>query len=226
MLYRKGRFVILLFLVFITNVAVCQFAYRIEADILTKTRLPDSTFQISKGALHYDKNEKQIIFDFTFPEKEKVVLFDTIMYTFVEDSLKNVRSNFLIPEQSFFHFILSGNLNNYGFDEARFTAQGIDKKKDMVITTWVPPDHIKPILSKILVATKQKRLYSLTLFDGDGEVLNRQILKSYQLIDGVDIPHEVLIATYVENGVMYQVINLNNVLINDEQNNQKYKVKL
>lgn len=134
--------------------ANAQFGYRLKGDILTKTRLPDSTFQVSKGQIHYDKNVKKIVFDFTFPEKEKVVLFDTLLFQYRDDTLIAKSKNFLIPEQSFFHFILSGNLSNYGFDEANFEAKGIEKKKDLIITTWIPPDAVKKYLSKVLVASK------------------------------------------------------------------------
>lgn len=203
-----------------------QQAYRLKADILTKTRLPDSTFQISKGVIHYDQNIKKIIFDFTFPEVEKVVLYDTIMARFQNGILKETSKSFLIPEQSFFHFMLSGNISNYGFDEANFEAKGIEKNKDMVITTYLPPENVKPYLSKILVATKNKQLYSITMFDPEGEVINRQILKNYHLIGGMDIPYEILVATYIDDKVMYQVITLDEVVLNEENNDNNYNYEL
>ena len=48
-------------------------AYRLKADIFTKIRLPDSTFQVSKGKLLYDMNFKKIIFDFTLVEHIKEI---------------------------------------------------------------------------------------------------------------------------------------------------------
>ena len=199
-----------------------QQAYRLNAEILTKTRLPDSTFQISKGVIHYDKNIKKIIFDFSFPEKEKVVLFDTLLFKYRAGKLVEKTTSFLIPDQSFFHFILNGNMANFGFDQANFEAKGIEKKKDQVITTWLPPDHIKKYISKVLVATKNKQLYSITVMGSEGKVLNRQILKNYHNINGHDIPYEVLIATYLDDEVMYQVITLDKVILNEAGNNQNY----
>ena len=199
-----------------------QFAYRLKAEILTKTRLPDSTFQISKGQIHYDQNIKKIIFDFTFPEKEKVVIFDTLMYSFRNAILFQKSKSMLVPEQSFFQFILSGNMTNYGFDKSNFKVQGAEKSKDMIVTTWIPPDGLKKYISKVLVATKNKQLYSVTLLDAKEKVINRQILKSYKIINGMDIPHEVLVATYLESGSMYQIITLNNVIINEPGNNKNY----
>ncbi|MFA9391420.1 MAG: hypothetical protein ACERKD_16545 [Prolixibacteraceae bacterium] len=199
-----------------------QMAYRIKADILTKLRLPDSTFQISKGVIHYDKNVKKIIFDFTFPEEEKVVLFDTTMFQYRAGNLMEKTTNFLIPEQSFFHVILSGNSSNYGFKEANFEAKAIEKKKDLVITTYLPPENIKPYLSKIIVATKNKLLYSITMMGPNGNVLNRQILKNYHLINGLEIPYEILIASYFNEKVLYQMISLDNVVLNEENNNESY----
>lgn len=203
-----------------------QQAYRLSAEILTKTRMPDSTFQISKGTIHYDKNIKKIIFDFTFPEKEKVVLFDTLLFRYQDGKLAEKTTSFLIPNQSFFHFILNGNMANFGFDQALFEAKGIEKKKDMVITTWLPPDHIKKYISKVLVATRNKQLYSITLMGPGEKVLNRQILKNYHLIDGFEIPYEILIATYLDDRVMYQVITLDKVVLNEEGNHSKYNHEL
>lgn len=203
-----------------------QMAYRIEADILTKTRLPDSTFQISKGKIFYDKNVKKIIFDFSFPQPEKVVLFDTVAYTFENENLITTSKNLLIPEQSIFHSMLMGSITRYGFDESLFVANGIDKKKDLVITTWLPREGLSSVFSKILVASKNKQLHSITMFDTEGETMNRQILKEYKLIENSEIPHEILLATYTEKGVVYQVITLKNVILNNTVNDSNYDVKL
>jgi hypothetical protein len=193
-----------------------------SADILTKTRLPDSTFQVSKGKLFYDQNYKKIIFDFTFPQKEKIVLFDTIMYTFRADTLYSKSPNLLIPDQSLFHFILKGKMANYGLDQTNFEMKGFEKKNDMVITTWIPPEFLKKIISKVLVATKNKLLYSVTMVDVNGKVMSRQILKNYKLIQGLDIPSEILIATYLERGNIFQIITMDNVVLNEPKNDKKY----
>lgn len=206
--------------------ASAQFAYRINADILTKTRLVDSTYQVSKGEMYYDINNKKIIFDFTFPRKEKVVLFDTIMYTYNEQGLQSTNLNFLIPQQSIFHFMLTGNMSNYGLQESNFVASNFERKKDMIITTWNAPEQMKPILSKILIATKNKQLYSITMVDGEEQVINRQILKNYQEFNGIEIPTEILVATYLSSGSMYQIINLSNVKLNKTANNQNYNHEL
>jgi len=216
-----------LFFLSLFNFGYSQYAYRINADILTKTRLPDSTFQISKGKIHYDQNIKKIIFDFTFPEKEKVVLFDTLMYRYSNNKLIGKSRNMLIPNQSYFHFILSGNMSNFGFDKSNFVAKGIEKQKDMIITTWLPPDALKKYISKVLVATKNKQLYSVTLLNGEGNIINRQILKNYKLINGIDVPHEILVATYIEVGKpMYQIITISNVVLNEPGNNHNYDYDL
>lgn len=117
-------------------------------------------------------------------------------------------------------------MTNYGFDNSSFEAKGIEKQKDMVITTWIPPDALKKFISKVLVATKNKQLYSITLLNAEEKVINRQILKNYKIINGMDIPHEILVATYLESGTMYQIITLNNVVLNEPGNNQLYNYEL
>jgi len=221
-MFRK--IVFLLLLLSVTCLGYSQYAFRMKADILTKTRLPDSTFQVSKGKLFYDVNNKKIIFDFTFPQKEKIVLFDTIMYTFRGDTLFSKSKNLLIPEQSLFHYILLGKMQNYGLEQASFEMKGVEKKNDMVITTWLPPEFLKKMISKVLMATKNKLIYSVTMIDPDGIVMSRQILKNYKLIQGIDIPAEILIATYLKNnkGNIYQIINMENIILNEPKNNEQY----
>ncbi len=222
---RKFLFSILL--ISISVVGFSQMAYRMKADIFTKTRMPDSTFQVSKGKLLYDKNYKKIIFDFSFPQKETIVLFDTIMFTFKGDTLFSKDKNLLIPDQSLFNFILLGKMANYGLEETKFTMKGFEKKNDMVITTWIPPDPLKKFFSKVLIATKNKLLYSITVVNEDGKVINRQILKKYVSQQGIDVPSEILIATYPEKGgSIYQVINMQNIVINEQKNNDLYDKEL
>lgn len=221
---QKAIFLFLLF--WISMHSNAQYAYRINADILTKTRLVDSTFQVSKGKVYYDMNTKKIIYDLKFPRKEKIILYDTLMYTYNELGLQSKTLNYLLPEQSIFHFMLTGNLDNYGLYESNFTTTAVEKQKDLVITTWCPPEQLKPILSKIQIATKNKLIYSITMFDGEEQIINRQILKNYQPIGGINVPTEILLATYLSQGTVYQIITLNNLKINERGNDQKYNHEL
>jgi len=74
------------------------------------------------------------------------------------------------------------------------------------------------------MATKNKLIYSVTMIDPDGIVMSRQILKNYKLIQGIDIPAEILIATYLKNnkGNIYQIINMENIILNEPKNNEQY----
>lgn len=218
----------ILFLLFFTTFIQldAQYAYRFNADILTKTRMVDSTFQVSKGKVYYDMNAKKIVYDLKFPRKEKIVLFDTLMYTFNEQGIPSKVANYLIPEQSVFHFMLTGNLDNFGLYESNFTVTGFEKKKDMVITTWSAPEQLQPVLSKVTIATKGKLIYSITMIDADDKVINRQILKNYQSVNGLNIPTEILLATYLTQGTVYQIITLNNPIVNEQGNDQIYNYEL
>lgn len=220
------KFILLFFFCWLSLHANAQLAYRLKADILTKTRLVDSTFQISKGKIFYDMNTKKIVYDFSFPRKEKVVLFDTIMYQYENEKLQTTSTNYLLPEQSIFHFMLTGNLDNFGLYESNFNATNVEKQKDLVVTTWSPPEQLKPLLSKIEIATKKKQIYGITMFNSDEQIINRQILKNYQLINGLNIPTEILLATYLTQGTIYQIITLSNVVINEKGNDQIYNYEL
>jgi hypothetical protein len=112
-------------------------------------------------------------------------------------------------------------------EEAQFEMKAVERKKDMVITTWLPPEVMRKIVAKVLVATKDKHLYSVTMIDKNGSVMSRQILKNYKLIQGVEIPSEILIATYLKEGrTIYQVINMENITLNEQKNDEKYNFNL
>ncbi len=213
-------------LLLISVLGSAQLAYRMNADILTRTRLPDSTFQVSKGKIYYDQNFKKIIFNFTFPRKECVVLSDTTTYQFINDTLASTNTNFLIPEHSYFHYILTGNISNYGFNQSQFVIGNTEKKNGSILTTWYPPQMLEEFLSEIIVETRNKLLYSVTMYNPEGNPMTRQILKKYEIIDGIEIPHEVLVATYLTKGTIYQIITLSNVQLNENGNDQKYNHEL
>ena len=203
--------------------STAQQAYRLKADFMMKVKRADSTFNLSKGKVYYDRNIRKLTFDVAFPEKEIYVSKDTILYTFVCDTLKQQTTSPIIPEHSYFNFILNDKFNSYGLEESSFSVGNIERNKDLVITTWNPPEAMQHVIGKILIGTKNKRLYSVIIQNTNFEIINRQIFKNYVHIKGTDIPSEVLNVTYLDSGgKLYQIISLSNIVLNEDSESKLY----
>lgn len=199
-----------------------QNSFRFKADITTKIKNLDGTFQYTKGSAFYDRNIKKIVYDITFPQKEFFVSIDTLVYKYTNDKLVSVIGNPLKPEYSIYHFILNNDISDFGLKKSSFSVGNIEKVDDLIITKWVPPSGNKSFFGNILVSTKNKRLNSVLIYSSKGVLLNRQIYKKYQSINGVEIPTEILTVTYIGEVKKYQIVEFRNVIINETGNDSLY----
>jgi len=203
-----------------------QNSFRFKADITTKIKNVDGSFQYTKGSVCYDKNIKKIIYKITFPQKETFVSFDTLVYKFANNKLLSVVGNPLKPEYSIYHFILNNDISDFGLKKSSFSISNIEKVDNLVITKWVPPSANSSILGNIIVSTKNKRLNTVLIYSSKGVLLNRQIYKNYQSVNGLEIPTEILTVTYIGEIKKYQMIEFRNVVINEPGNDSPYNFNL
>jgi hypothetical protein len=223
---KNFSLIILFFLVFLLP-ATSQEAYRFHSDFLFRAKGVDSLFHITKGEVFYDKNIKKLVFKNTFPKKETYLINDTTLYVFHSDTFIESRKNIIPPEHTMFNYLLSSSFSNYGMNGSGFEVGNIEKKKDIVVTSWVPKGVIGKYIGKILIANKDKRLHSVVIFDKDLKMMNRQIFKKYQNINGSEIPSEILSVSYYSDSSTYiQITNLNNITLNESDNQDIYDFKI
>ena len=204
-----------------------QEAYRFHSDFLFRAKGMDSLFRVTKGEVFYDKNIKTLVFNNTFPRKERYVLKDTTMYLFSNDSLIRKQRNLIPPEHTMSSYLLSSTFSNYGLDKAGFNISNVEKKKGIVVTSWIPNGAIGQFVGKILIANKNKQLYSVVIYDKDMKLITRQIFKKYQDIEGTQVPSEILSVTYYGDTSKYvQITNLSNIKLNETINNEFYDYKV
>ena len=202
--------------------AQAQDSFRFKADITTKIKNTDGTFQYTKGSAYYDRNAKKIIYNITFPQKEIYVSIDTLVYKYVNNKQESVLGNPLKPEFSIYHFILNNDISDFGLKKSSFSVGNVEKADDLVITKWIPPAGNNSFFGNIIVSTKSKRLNSVLIYNAEGVLVNRQIYKKYISVKGVEIPTEILTITYFGEVKKYQIVEFRNVVINEAGNDSMY----
>ncbi|EPR65931.1 hypothetical protein [Cyclobacterium qasimii] len=103
--------------------------FRISADFSIKEKISDGTSKLIIGKVFYDLSAEKIIYDISFPEPETWVLQDTTLYRFQSNELLSETSSFIIPNSSFFHYTLSGQLADFGLKNSGYTIIDVEKKK-------------------------------------------------------------------------------------------------
>lgn len=215
--------ILVLFFAFICGFsAQAQDSFRFKADITTKIKNTDGTFQYTKGSAYYDRNAKKIIYNITFPQKEIYVSIDTLVYKYVNNKQESVLGNPLKPEFSIYHFILNNDISDFGLKKSSFSVGNVEKTDDLVITKWIPPAGNNSFFGNIIVSTKSKRLNSVLIYNAEGVLVNRQIYKKYISVKGVEIPTEILTITYFGEVKKYQIVEFRNVVINEAGNDSMY----
>ncbi len=222
----KKHFIIFFFLTFWLATGAAQSAYRIKSDFLFKVKNPDSTFNLSKGVVYYDKNIKKLVFDLSFPEREIKVTKDTLVYTFRADTLYSIEKNLLAPEFTLFNYLLTDQFQTYGIDDKFFSADKVERSQGLVITHWKPKGKLSEVIGEIVIAQKQKRLYSVLIKNPEMEIINRQIFKNYKTIKGTIIPTEILSVFNVDTTRYLQITSLKNPVINETINEAIYDFDL
>lgn len=175
--------------------------YRIKADVSIKEKLPNGTSRLSVGKVYFDKLYGKIVYKFTFPVAETIVVQDTTIYRISTDNkLLQVQKALILPEFTIFHLALTNRLSDFGLKNASYELykmSNVEKKEGKVITTWVPNDpSLNKYLGKLLMSNQNKRLDALAVYGPDGTLLSRQFFKNYVNVKGVEFPTQVTQLTY------------------------------
>ncbi len=218
---RKFSFLFFLFLS-ISLLTWAQKYYRITGDYSIKAKSFDGKSQLTAGKFYYDLNYKKLVYCNSFPAVDVWVSFDTVTYRIVDNK---VTKRYLAPplsEFSIFHLALTSQIKNYGLNASGFTIQKVEKNNNMVITTWMPPAHLKKIFGKVLISVKENRLSGLIFIDSEGTVIRKQFFDKYDNFLGVEFPLEVVDITYTNGLENYQVTSYKNIMIDEVYSNDFY----
>jgi hypothetical protein len=203
-----------------------QSFFRIKADFSVKTKFPDNSSDLRMGTVYYDKNIKKILYCLTFPEKEQWLLIDTFIYKIQDKKIVSTQKIPAIAESSIFHLALNSNMTDYGLKKANFTILDVEKIKDMVITTWDPPLVLKKIMGKIMVSTKDKKLFGIVFYTPKNEIVRKQFFEEYQLIRGLAFPGKIVQITYDKIQEIHEITTYKNIVINELENESHYNMSI
>jgi len=196
--------------------------YRIKADFTIKIKAINGMQQLIMGKVYYDTHFEKLVHEISFPNKETWVTYDTTTYCFKEKQLTNKETIPAITRFSIFHMALTGQLPDFGLKKSSFKMIQLEKKEDLVITTWEPPHNYSQIIGKIMISNQDKKLHGVVYFDSNNHIINKQFFSKYQTINGFNFPSEVLQITYADGKESYEMSTYKNITINESLNENTY----
>lgn len=204
----------------------CQDYFRVQADITVKISNSDGTKSLTRGTVYYDKNIKELIYDISFPRKEKWLSKDTSLYKYNKDSLIQRITIPSINEFTVFHLALNSGLSDYGLKKSNYNLSKVEKKGDLVLSYWKIPKQLKLAMDHVVIAKKNNSLESVVIVGENQEILSKQFFRNYITIDAFEFPGQIVQIMYDSSGAEnYQVTEFSNIKINDMTNAGLYHLK-
>lgn len=219
---KKHSILFILFFSFLIQSSTAQIYNRVEALVSIKTKYETGKGTLEMGKIYFDKKNKKLIYDFTFPEKQTVALLDTTMYVIKNGVLIGTQKISQFLESTLFNIILNGQLPNYGLKNSIiYKILKVEKDKDMVVTTWTYTGKNK-MLGNVLVSTKGKDLFGVVFYNIKGGVMSKQLFGKYITVSGLRFPTEITQVIYKDSKQIYQVTTFKKILLNNTQNAKFY----
>jgi hypothetical protein len=227
MIFKKHKVCILIFLgailILLPQLNYAQEFIRFKAAFSIKTKTADGQSQLSIGTVYFDKNIDKIVYQNTFPQKDVWITMDTSIFHLNGGHVIKVMPNVSINKLTIYYLALNGNLSDFGLSNSKFKLESVEKKKDMVISTWLAPIEYKKLISKILISNKQEQLYGVVILDANNKVVSKQFYKNYILANGLVFPSEIIQISYTEdNKENYQITTYRDIIVNDFKENSMY----
>lgn len=215
------KYVILFVLLGIFGSMHAQEIYRIKGDFTVKAK-GDSASSLTIGKFYYDKTQKKIVYNISFPKPEVWIFDDTLVYRFQKDSLIDVSSGISLNEFSIFHLSLNNELSNYGLKNSVYSLTDVEISKGLVISTWSPPKAASHLLGEVIMSTKNKELQGIVFLDKDGKPMRKQMFKEYINFNGLSFPTLIQDTFLSEKFKSYQITSYKNIKLNESDNYKFY----
>jgi hypothetical protein len=195
---------------------------RVEASVSIKTKYENGKGTLEMGKIFYDKKNKKLIYDFSFPEKQTIAIFDTTISVIKNGILIEKQKIAPLLQSTLFNIILEGELPNYGLrSNMIYKIKKVEKDRDLVITTWEFKGKNKAF-GNILVSTKGKDLYGVVFLNTKGEVISKQLFGQYILVSGLRFPTEITQVLIQDKKEIHQVTTFKNIVVNSLKNEKYY----
>lgn len=192
---------------------------RIESDISIKEIFPNGTKSLMLGKVFFDVENSSIVYDIAFPEKEVMVLRDSLVLSKKGDSLSRRLSTSQLIDFSIYKLVLSGELKTFGLDQSRFMLGRISETNEGISSEWIPKVEDPPF--RIVISQSDNRITGIALVDNKGDIINKQFFKKYQKIGRIYFPTEILEVSYTARGVYKKMMKHSEIKLDnysDEEN--------
>ncbi len=210
------KLILVFLLTFNCITAFSQFSFsRIEADFSIKEKKNDGTMSLTMGKVFFDLNERQIVYQITFPVKEILLMKDSVTYQIVDGVVKSQHFTGILIDFSIFNLALQGELPHFGIKNTPFKLEKTEVNQGMVLSTWIPPKRLQELQGKVMISQKNKQLFGMVSFSSKEEVIAKQFFRKYQNFQGVQFPTEVLNFTYFKGSENKKITTYRNVQINN-----------
>jgi hypothetical protein len=220
------RMILFILVINCPSILYSQQFFRIKAEFSIKSKGIDGSQQLTMGTVYYDKTSKKIVYITKFPEKEIWVSSDTVMYKIADNKVIIRQKIPAIAEFTIFHLSLNGQLADFGLKNSTFKMDKVEKDKDLIITTWLPPDQFKKFIGKIMISNKEKKLQGIIFFNSKGEILTKQFFSKYINVKGFEFPGEIAQISYLNGKEGYEMTTYKNIIINDFKEDHIYNYSI
>jgi len=205
-----------------------QTFYRIKTDVTIKKKNFDGTFSLTKGTVYYDRHQNMLIYDLWFPEKEKLIMDKAMTYHIRGGKLIQTFQNPTPPEVSIFSLILKNSIQYYGLENSDYQLKDIEEDNGLIISTWMPPEHLKSAVGKLMIANQNGKIKGIIFYSTDGEkIISKQFFENYIKVNGLDIPTKMVQFFYDKTGKeSLQTTEFKNIVIDEKANDHLYRFPL
>jgi hypothetical protein len=197
--------------------------YRLRVDITVKKRYHDGKFSLVKGTVYYDNTTGKMVTDIWFPEKEQYVMLGKMVYVIKNGKLISASENPMPPETTIFALVLKNSIQYYGLENSDFKLSDVQEDGDLVISTWLPPDNLKTVIGKILIANKNGLITGIIFYNAEGKIVSKQFFEEYRNINGIMFPTRMIQFFYDEQGnETIQKTEFKNIVIDEKDHDNFY----
>jgi hypothetical protein len=177
---------------------------------------------LTMGTVYYDRTHKKLVYDIKFPEKETLVIVDTVFFKIRNNAVVLRQFIPMLPSATMFESALANNLDNFGLENSFYKLEKVEKDADLVISTWMPDKRLAELMGKIVMSKKNNQLYGIAFYTIQNELLKKQIFKDYLKASGISFPKEITEILYKIGGKEMKITTFKNLVVNEMKNESTY----
>lgn len=174
------------------------------------------------GTCTFDNKINKLTYNLSFPQEEQWIIQDTFVYTLKQGKLVDKTTAPYITEHSIFKMLLAQSLSDFGLIKSGYQIESVKRLEDQVYITYLPPDEYLDALGPLVLINEKKLLKGVIYYEPTGNMMFRQQLDDYQVIDGLPIPGQLTHIVEKDGKSIKRVLSFDHVVINEAGNDELY----